>query len=247
MHTLKKTVKNLLRNAGWDVMKVDERRNEILARATMKGALKWIGDQKIPVTTVLDVGASNGCWTEECMTFVNAGSYVLFEPQPVHTKSLDAFARKSPVPVQLVRKAVGAIQGVTFFDASEALAGALSDHAGENMIEVPVTTIDHTVREGRLEGPFLLKLDTHGYEPSILEGAKETLHQCSVIIIEAYNFRISNEAILFWELCAFLARQGFRCVDLVDVLHRELDSALWQMDLVFIRDDWDGFSQQSYK
>lgn len=247
MSLIKKTVKNLIRNAGWDLRKLDESRREILARSTMKGALKWLGESGIPVVTVLDVGASNSCWSDECMTFVNAENYILFEPQPVHARELEAFARKSPINVKIVKKAVGSREGTTFFDATEPLAGALSTSAGENMIEVPITTIDSTVEEFSTNGPFLLKLDTHGYEPSILKGAEKTLNRCSVLIIEAYNFQITEEAILFWELCAFLAKKGFRCVDLVDLLHRERDSALWQMDIVFISDKWDGFNFPTYK
>jgi hypothetical protein len=68
-----------------------------------------------------------------------------------------------------------------------------------------------------------------------------------VLIIESYNFRITDEAMLFWELCAYLQTKGFRCVDLVDVLHRDRDLAFWQIDLVFIRDDWEGFNIITYR
>lgn len=212
----------------------------------MNGALDWLGRCGIPINTVLDVGASNGSWSVACMRFIEASDYVLFEPQPVHESELDAFKLESTKNVTLVKKAVGAADGETFFDATDPLGGSLSSVNGKNMIRVPVTTIDSVIRQHSLSGPFLLKLDTHGYEPSILAGAAETLEECSVLIIEAYNFQITNEALLFWELCGALAEKGFRCVDIVDLLHRRLDSAIWQMDIVFVRDSWSGFKNLSY-
>jgi Methyltransferase FkbM domain len=110
-----------------------------------------------------------------------------------------------------------------------------------------MTTINASVSQLQLEGPYLLKLDTHGYEKNILEGAGDTLDETEVLIIEAYNYRISDEAFLFWELCAFLSDRGFRPIDLVNVLHRLKDNSLWQMDLFFIKSTWEGFNDVSYE
>jgi hypothetical protein len=68
-----------------------------------------------------------------------------------------------------------------------------------------------------------------------------------VLVIEAYNYRISGEALLFWELCAYLAERGFRPVDLVDSMHRPYDDAFWQMDLVFVRSTWAGFAYNAFR
>lgn len=200
------------------------------------------------VKTVLDVGASNGGWSKECMNFFPEANYVLFEPQPVHNDALDAFAKSCKQTVILIKKAVGASEGQTFFDASDPFGGALArKDGGDNTIEVGLTTIDASVSELEIEGPYLLKLDTHGFEKSILEGAANTLEKINILIIEAYNYRISDEVFLFWELCTFLSERGFRPIDLVDVLHRQYDNSLWQMDLFFIRSNWEGFSYTSYK
>jgi FkbM family methyltransferase len=213
----------------------------------MRGGLKWLADEGIQINTVLDVGASNGSWSSECMVFYPDAKYVLFEPQPVHSDVLDHFANGCKQSVSLVKKAVGSSEGYTLFDAEDPFGGALVEKEGENTIKVDLTTIDSTLLEIRTEAPYLLKLDTHGFEKSILSGSNRTLEKCEVLIIEAYNFRITEEAFLFWELCTYLVERGFRPVDLVDVLHRTHDNSLWQMDLIFIRDTWKGFDYISYK
>ncbi|MCI5141636.1 MAG: FkbM family methyltransferase [Candidatus Electrothrix sp. ATG1] len=132
------------------------------------------------------------------------------------------------------------------FDISTPLGGAPASQDSKDVMEVEMTTIDSACRSLKLKGPFLLKLDTHGIEKSILQGAEQTLSKCAVLIIEAYNYEIREEALLFWELCAFLAEKGFRPIDLVDVMHRKHDHSLWQMDLFFIRSDWEGFNCITY-
>lgn len=261
MKSLKRLINRGIRKTGWQLKKIrtlppkTPKKNrkaipprvlEPTERSTMAGALQWLGNSGIPIKTILDVGASNGSWSIECMQYLTATEYVLFEPQPVHEPDLEAFKCNSEQNITLIKKAVGSTEGVTFFHASDPFGGALSSVDGKDMIQVPVTTIDRVVQEHSLNGPFLLKLDTHGYEPSILTGAVETLEHCSVLIIEAYNFHITSEALLFWELCVELAKKGFRCVDVVDLLHRQVDSALWQMDIIFIRDNWNGFSIDTY-
>jgi hypothetical protein len=95
-------------------------------------------------------------------------------------------------------------------------------------------TVDGLVRKHSLAGPFLLKLDTHGFEVSIFEGATNTLADCAMLIVEAYNFTLCAGCLRFPELCAYLEARGFRCVDLFDILVRPRDQAFWQMDMVFI-------------
>ena len=69
---------------------------------------------------------------------------------------------------------------------------------------------------------------------SDLEGAGETLLNCAVLIVEAYNFALCPGCLRFHELCAHLEARGFRCLDIYDILVRPRDRAFWQMDMVFI-------------
>lgn len=112
-------------------------------------------------------------------------------------------------------------------------------------IEVPVTTLDASLED--FDGPCLLKLDTHGVEKAILEGANTVLENSTILIIEAYNFQISAEAILFWELCQYLHERGFIVADAIDIMHRALDGAFWQCDVVFVRNSWPNSKLVTYE
>jgi len=240
-------IKSLFRMAGLEVRRIQNSPVR-LPRASMDQGLKWLSQHEFHVETVLDVGASNGMWSEICMSYFPNASYVLFEPQPTHSKALDEFLAARNEKVTLVKKAVGASDGVTYFDATDPFGGVLADaKTNDKIIEVELTTIDSTLANLESVSPYLLKLDTHGFEKGILEGASHTLDNCEVLIIEAYNFQITDEALLFWELCAFLSERGFRPIDMLDVSHREYDNSLWQMDLVFVRSSWSGFKYINYK
>lgn len=257
---MKQIIKGLLSKMGWELRRIqaipelsviehiadNSGTASILNRSSMMQGLKWLADQKFEIQTVLDVGASNGCWSKECMSFLPNATYILFEPQPYHSHDLDEFVRSCNQKIIAIKSAVGASEGHTFFDASSPFGGALALDESERTIKVPLTTIDATVSKLDVKEPYLLKLDTHGFEKSILLGASTTLEKCSALIIEAYNYRISEEALLFWELCSFLSDRGFTPVDLVDVLHRDYDNSLWQMDIFFIKSNWQGFNYISY-
>jgi FkbM family methyltransferase len=237
---MKRIIKVILRKAGWELRRVG-------TTATMGHGLQWLSAHGFHIKTVLDVGASDGRWSRECMAFFPDARYILYEPQPVHGDALDSFAQSCTAPVVSIRKAVGAREGHTFFDASDPLGGALASSERDHTIKVEVTTIDSSISALAVEGPCLLKLDTHGFEKGILEGASKTLEKTAALVIEAYNYRITAEALLFWELCEFLSGKGFRPIDLVDVMHRQRDDSLWQVDIFFIRSSWEGFNYTSYK
>lgn len=208
-------------------------------------ALSHLADLGIPVQTVLDVGASNGIWSAACQHHFPDASYVLYEAQPCHHNQLSKFANQSNRTA--VYKAVGGSVGETWFLANDPQGGALSDKNGPDCIRVPITTIDQSVKDLGLQGPFLLKTDTHGHEKEILDGASSTLPNCSALCIEAYNFKIADDCLCFWELCEHLTTKGFRPIRMFEFLYREFDGVLWQMDIIFIRSSWPGFQEDGWK
>lgn len=216
-----------------------------LARRMADG-LKAVVHRQHPLRTIVDIGASTGIWSTMAMRFLANCRYLLVEAQSVHEPALVEFCRQNP-NAQYVLAAAGDRVGALYFDATDPFSGQASYVPYQlNNIEVKATTINHEVQTRKLPGPYLLKLDTHGFEVPILAGARQTLAETEVIIMECYNFKIAPECLLFHEMCAHLAPAGFRCVDAVDVANRPRDKTLWQMDLIFIRDNRPEFTTGAF-
>lgn len=238
---IRQTIKKALSPTGYTLTQINHE------RATMNMALQAIAARQHPIQTVIDVGASNGQWSETLMAYYPQAHYLLIEAQPVHEKELQQFCQQYP-NAQYVLAAGGAEKGEIYFDASHPLGGqAAYTPFSENNIVVPITTVDAEIAKRQLPGPYLLKLDTHGFELPILAGAQATLDQMEVLLIECYNFKIGPDCLLFHEMVDHMATLGFRCVDLVDVMYRPYDNTLWQMDMVFVRADRDEFTYLKYE
>jgi FkbM family methyltransferase len=216
-------------------------RRQIEKRGFVRGVLAADLDavmsrrRDVSVESVIDVGASDGHWSARMMRHFPNAKYLLIEAQEAaHGAALGKFKAAHP-NVEYELCAAGAEDGEIHFDASDPMGGLASATAfAKNDIVVPVKTIDGLVKRRNLRGPFLIKLDTHGFEVPILEGARETMAESAMLIIEAYNFTLCPGALRFYELCEFLEPRGFRCVDMFDVMNRPGDNAFWQMDMVFL-------------
>ena len=79
------------------------------------------------------------------------------------------------------------------------------------------------------------QLDTHGFELQIIQGAEEMLRNTELAVIEAYIFRLNENALLSHELCAEMDKRGFQLVDFSEPMWRNKDMALWQWDLFFVK------------
>jgi len=239
----KKSLRRLLQRLGYKLVRV----GGPLDRCTMDGAFRALARRKHPFGTVVDIGASNGSWSAALMRHFPTCNYLLVEAQSVHEPSLRRFCATHQ-NAQFVLAAAGERDGRIYFDASQPLSGQASETPfAANNIEVPVVSLDTALRARKLEGPYLLKFDTHGFELPILRGAAETLARTDAIIMECYNFNIGPECLTFAEMCSHLDARGFRCIDLVDPMHRPHDDSLWQIDLVFVRKDRPEFSYLGYE
>jgi len=197
--------------------------------------------------TVVDIGASTGIWSERLMRHFPSCRYLLIEAQAAHEPGLRAWCERH-ANAQYVLAAAGERPGKVFFErGDDPFGGRASTTPGIGQVEVPVVTLDAELKARKLPSPYLLKFDTHGFELPILKGAAATLAGTEVIIMECYNFRISPDCLTFPEMCAWLGERGFRCVDLLEPLHRPYDGAFWQMDLVFVRADRPEFSYDGYR
>lgn len=198
--------------------------------STLQRARRW----GVDVATILDVGASDGRWTRMARRVFPRAAAVLFEANPVHEAALARYCRRRPDSAYRLR-VVGDRPGTAFFDASHAYIGvaSLARHR-EDDVMLPMTSLDAARSAEDWRPPYLLKLDTHGFELPILAGAMATLPHCSLVVIEAYNFRVGADSPRFHELVATMGELGFRPLDLAEPVHRPRDGALWQMDLLFV-------------
>jgi FkbM family methyltransferase len=208
----------------------------LLARARARG---------LQVGTVIDVGASDGIWSRQAQRFFSKAKFLLFEPLAERQAALEQLRKTHGF--DFVPVAAGAEKGSVDFAIDPALDGSgVAAPGTRETRSVPVEPIDAAVATRSLPGPYLLKLDTHGFEIPVLTGATKVLAQTELLIIETYNFTLVPGCLRFHELCAWLETRGFRCCDLADPMRRPRDGVLWQMDLAFIPKDRPLFASNTY-
>lgn len=217
-----------------------------LKQTTLDAALQRTAIRKTPINTVIDVGASNGCWSNHLRNYYPQASYLLIEANPYHQEALEK-VKTNYKNIDYVLAAAGNTEGEIYFDGTDPFGGLASHEFSEKTnLKVPVVTIDHLCIEHKLQPPYLIKLDTHGFEVPIFEGARETLKQASLIVVETYNFDIAPNSLRFPQLCEYLEARDFRCIDMCEPMHRDLDKALWQFDLFFVPKSYPGFQCNSW-
>jgi FkbM family methyltransferase len=236
---LKRLIRRSLAASGYQLTRVGPSDEE-------KG-LREIANRKHPISTVIDIGASNGSWSLNLLHHYPGAQYLLIEANRVHEPSLLEVCRLRS-NFNYILAAAGPESGQVFFDGREPFGGQASvSPSPAHQDCLPMVSVSDAVREHSLSGPFLIKFDTHGFEVPILKGCEPILSQTEIVVMEVYNFKLCNDALLFDEMVALMRGYGFRCVDLFSLMHRPLDGLLWQMDLVFARCDRPEFTCNEYR
>ena len=212
----------------------------------MPGLLARAAARQPAPATFIDIGASDGIWSLRAQRHFPHAKFLLFEPLAERQVALTQL--KATHGFDFVAAVAGAQAGSISFNVDPALDGSsVAAPGAPGTRTVPVETIDAAIAARGLPGPYALKLDTHGYEIPVLEGATLVLRNTQLLIIEAYNFQLTPGCLRFHELCAWLEARGFRCCDLADPMRRPGDGALWQMDLAFAPVSSPLFSSNRYE
>ena len=247
MYFIKLYVQRCFAIFGLALVRLQPKANTEIYRGTTAGALQSLTKRAHQINTVIDIGASDGRWSASCMQFLPNAQYLLVEAQAVHNEALMRFTQTHP-NAQYVLAAAGDRVGTIYFDAGDPFGGQASHTPlPQNNIEVPVTTLDNEVAKRHLQGPFLVKFDTHGFEVPILQGALATLENTDVIVMECYVQELMPKSLPFAKMCQYLDDLGFRCIDFVDPVWRPYDDTFWQMDLVFIKISSAEFTYRAYE
>ncbi len=186
----------------------------------------------VPIGSIIDIGASDSQWSKIVRPYWPKATLMMLDGNAVHEPDLKAFAETNP-PAHYRIAAAGPAGGkVKFFVPGDKFGGTVSlGMPGE--YDVDQVTIDSLVAEFKLPPPYFIKLDTHGYELEIIEGAKETLRHTTLMQLEVYNFRIRKGVPVFPEMCFHMDGRGFRLADIFHVINRPSDGLMWQADALF--------------
>jgi FkbM family methyltransferase len=153
-------------------------------------------------STVLDIGAHTGLYSILAARVCPTGRILAFEPYAVNADRLRYnLALNRAVNVDVREVVVGAEDGTTAFaipeypricDVASADFGFTQRHyrrwLSYKSVTLPMRTTDAVVRESRLNGVDLLKIDVENHELEVLRGAAWTIAQFRpVILVESFS------------------------------------------------------------
>jgi FkbM family methyltransferase len=217
------------------------------SQLTMKGGLFRAYNRNILPKTVIDVGAAEGNWSLDASKLWPNANFLMLEPLIERKIKLDQLCKQFNNFFYVQAGAGSKIGELDFYVTSDLDGSGIADNGtNSKKIKIPITSLDTEIERLNLKGPYLLKLDTHGFEVPILEGAENILKETSLVIIECYGLRIAPSSLLFWEMCQYMELKGFRLLEIVDVVLRENDYAFWQCDAFFIPSNNPIFNKITY-
>jgi FkbM family methyltransferase len=196
---------------------------------------------------IVDVGASNGAWTRECMTVFPTSVYFLVDALEENRAELDAFHRThSNVSywVGALGRTAGRLPLHVHGDQSSFLSSEY-DHTG-SVREIAVIPLDELLRAEAVPSPNLIKADVQGYELEVLRGGSVALSTAEFVLLEVSYRQTYAGCPLAHEVIAAMAQLGFRIYDICTYSQRPRDLELFQSDILFAKNDSRVFLFEGY-
>lgn len=187
---------------------------------------------------VIDLGASDGRWSKHVAEHMPKASFVCVDP----LEYLDRWVGHN---VRWFRNAIASSPGRRDFFVSPDKFGS-GFYPGHGNTQVECVTLSDVFPPPQEAKRVFLKYDVHGAEPSTFADFALLLERICAVQIECYNWDIGGlVGWRFYDVAAFMAALDFRVALVFDVLHRG-DGILWQMDMLFLRQDHPTFSKEGY-
>ncbi len=192
--------------------------------------------KKISPSFIIDVGVAFG--TPTLYDLFPGSGLVLVEPNPEFHDYLEDRLLKSRSGV-LFKCAASMHCGNALLKkkhdgSSLAKPGGAID--GDNAIEVNLATLDSLTHQILSEKTTaVLKTDCQGHDYAVLLGASNTLQYCELVIVETlvYPWEGSEKNSLL-NIVSIMKQFDFVLYDILEPLYRPFDSALAQVDAVFV-------------
>lgn len=218
MKNPKHLIRPLLRQFGRDLVVYNHMHHPMARRAKL---LKTYN-----IDLILDVGANAGQYAQSLRELGYKGNIVSFEPLSSAYNKLKQWADSDGKAIA-VNTAIGDSNGEIEFNiasnsTSSSVLEMLPSHTQaaphskiQDKEKVPITRLDSIIDNycGTQQN-ILLKIDTQGYEMSVLAGAEMTIGKIQALQIEMSFVPLYKGQALFQEVYAWLANKGFQMVDI---------------------------------
>jgi FkbM family methyltransferase len=206
-----------------------------VSQDSMPDMLKRLSGRFTPAT-VIDLGASDGRWSEMASEIWPEAKFLLIEANPAHAPIYADFAARRPDVASRFHYLTAMAGGepgsaAVAFNTVDAYQGLVAVGPGD---AIPVTTIDAEVKRLGLAAPYLIKFDTHGREHDILRGAITTLRNTGAMVIEVYTWALGPASMRMTDLCGAIdIAHGFLPSDWCEPMRRPIDGRMHQADMLF--------------
>jgi FkbM family methyltransferase len=206
---------------------------------------RWI--QSMGIRTILDVGAHTGESALQFHELFPQAMIYSFEPIGDCFRELEAKLAGHPLQktfnVALGDKpGSGTIHRSDYSPSSSLLEmgglhkSAYPFSANDRSESIEIQTLDAVAPSLKLDKEVLLKIDTQGFEKSVLIGGERTLPQVKIIIVETSFGELYKGQPRFPEIYRWLGERGFEYRGSWDQFYNPKDGLPIQQDGIFIRD-----------
>ena len=207
---------------------------------------KWNFLKKIPIKTIIDVGANEGQFVEEILNIFPLAEIYSFEPLgDCYEKLMSNFRNNEKV--HTYNFALGEQDGEITFSRSSASPSSSILKMGDlhkklyphtaNLVEekVKIKRLDDVFADVNLENEVLLKIDVQGAEEKVIKGGSSVLKKANMIITEVSYATLYENQPLFRDMMNLLERYGFSYIGNMEQFANPLTGAPLFADAIFVK------------
>jgi FkbM family methyltransferase len=210
--TLKSLIKRAANSVGLDILRMHNSPEQTLC-----------GLKKLPIRTVIDVGANTGQFARKISTFFPKAMLYCFEPLPTPYEQLQCWSQSRKGKVKSFDIAIGEEEGqidiIAHIDHTPSSSLLSSTDTctelypftnAQKKIPVKISTLDRQFDGIIMEPDILVKVDVQGYEDRVIRGGGETFKKAKACVLEVGMDKLYKNQAKFENILFLLADLGYQ-------------------------------------